>query len=168
MALFAVLLEIFHGQRNFGVLGRSVLKIEKYILFQPISMCCLTIMYLDQEMAALQPSFSPAMALKSSCSGLKFPKTALLPGFGGIPRLQDVQDRNAGFACFIPKAVSVTDQSIAEPSKPKQSRHTVDPTAPEFLPLPSFEECFPRSTKESRHDVLSRFTLWLFLDMLTA
>jgi phosphomethylpyrimidine synthase len=106
--------------------------------------------------------------LKSSCSALKFPKTALLPGFGvGIPRPQDVQGRNASFACLIPKAASVTDQSIAEPSKPKANRHTVDPTAPEFLPLPSFEECFPRSTKESRHDVLSRFTLWLFLDMLT-
>lgn len=124
-------------------------------------MCCLTILYPDQEMAALQPSFSPAMALKSSCSALKFPKTALLPGFGGIPRPQDVHDRKASFACLIPKAASVTDQSIAEPSKPKQNRHTVDPTAPEFLPLPSFEECFPRSTKESRHDALSCFTLFM-------
>jgi phosphomethylpyrimidine synthase len=116
-------------------------------------------LYLDQEMAALQPSFSPAMTLKSSCSALKFPKTALLSGFGGIPRLQDAQDRNTSVAYLIPKAASVTDQSIAEPPKTKQNRHTVDPTAPEFLPLPSFEECFPRSTKESRHDALSRFTL---------
>jgi len=177
MALFAVQLEIFHGQRNFGALGRSVFY---YIVnsrshritenreppFQKKKekkkeMCCLTILYLDdQEMAALQPSFSPAMTLKSSCSALKFPQTALLPGFGGIPR---PQDRKASFACLIPKVASVTDQSIAEPSKPKQNRHTVDPTAPEFLPLPSFEECFPRSTKESRHDVLSRFTFYMVI-----
>ena len=108
-------------------------------------------------MAALQPSFSTTMALRSSGSNLKFPKTALLPGFGGISR-QDMQDRNASFACLIPKVASVTDQSIAEPSKPRKNKNTVDPTAPEFLPLPSFEECFPRSTKESRHGFLSCLT----------
>ena len=27
---------------------------------------------------------------------------------------------------------------------------TKDPSAPEFLPIPSFEECFPNSTKEYR------------------
>lgn len=100
-------------------------------------------------MAALQPSFSSAMAMKS----LKLPKTAVLPGFGGIARPQDVQDRSANFTCSRPRAASVTDQSTAEPAKPRQNKHTVDPSAPEFLPLPSFEECFPRSTKESRHDL---------------
>jgi len=99
-------------------------------------------------MAALQPSFSSTMALRSSGSSLKFPKTALLPGFSGISR-QDMQERNSSLACLIPKVASVTDQSIAEPSKPRKNKNTVDPTAPEFLPLPSFEECFPRSTKES-------------------
>ncbi|XP_057849800.2 phosphomethylpyrimidine synthase, chloroplastic [Cryptomeria japonica] len=34
--------------------------------------------------------------------------------------------------------------------KDKRSRHTVDPSAPDFLPLPSFEQCFPNSTKEFR------------------
>lgn len=32
----------------------------------------------------------------------------------------------------------------------KHGKHTVDPAAPDFLPLPSFEQCFPRSTKEYR------------------
>jgi hypothetical protein len=108
-----------------------------------------------QEMAALQPLFQSA--LKSSCGALKFPKTALLSGFSGVSRPQDVQDRNVSLMLSVPKAASVTDQSTAEPSKPRQ-KNTVDPAAPEFLPLPSFEECFPRSTKESRHDFLSRFT----------
>jgi len=111
-------------------------------------------------MAALQPSFSSTMALRSSGSSLKFPKTALLPGFSGISR-QDMQERNSSLACLIPKVASVTDQSIAEPSKPRKNKHTVDPTAPEFLPLPLFEECFPRSTKESRHGFLSRLTFIL-------
>ncbi|KAM0874594.1 hypothetical protein ACQ4PT_037304 [Festuca glaucescens] len=101
-------------------------------------------------MAALQPSFSPStMAMNNSCSAMKFPKTALLPGFGGISRTQDAQDRNASLTCSRPKAASVTDQSAAEPAKPRQKKQTVDPAAPEFLPLPAFEECFPRSTKES-------------------
>nr|BAJ91646.1 predicted protein [Hordeum vulgare subsp. vulgare] len=99
-------------------------------------------------MAALQPSFSSLMAMNNGCNTMKFPKTALLPGFGGISRPQDVQDRNASLTCSRPRAVSVTDQSVAEPAKPRQSKHTVDPAAPEFLPLPAFEDCFPRSTKE--------------------
>jgi phosphomethylpyrimidine synthase len=103
-------------------------------------------------MAALQPSFSPStMAMNNSCGTIKFPKTALLPGFGGISRTQDAQDRNASLTLSRPKAASVTDQSVAEPAKPRQKKQTVDPAAPEFLPLPAFEECFPRSTKESRH-----------------
>ncbi|KAM0884699.1 hypothetical protein ACQ4PT_030828 [Festuca glaucescens] len=103
-----------------------------------------------QEMAALQPSFSPStMAMNNSCGTIKFPKTALLPGFGGISRTQDAQDRNASLTLSRPKAASVTDQSVAEPAKPRQKKQTVDPAAPEFLPLPAFEECFPRSTKES-------------------
>jgi phosphomethylpyrimidine synthase len=108
-------------------------------------------------MAALQPLFQSA--LKSSCGALKFPKMALLSGFSGVSRPQDVQDRNVSLRLSVPKVASVTDQSTAEPSKPRQ-KNTVDPAAPEFLPLPSFEECFPRSTKESRHDFLSRFTSW--------
>ncbi|KAH9325875.1 hypothetical protein KI387_006053 [Taxus chinensis] len=34
--------------------------------------------------------------------------------------------------------------------KGKRSQHTMNPLAPEFLPLPSFEQCFPNSTKEFR------------------
>jgi phosphomethylpyrimidine synthase len=103
-------------------------------------------------MAVLQPSFSPStMAMNNSCGTIKFPNTALLPGFGGISRTQDAQDRNASLTLSRPKAASVTDQSVAEPAKPRQKKQTVDPAAPEFLPLPAFEECFPRSTKESRH-----------------
>ena len=115
-------------------------------------------------MAALQPSFSSRTmaAMNNSCNTMKFPKTALLPGFGGISRTQDVQDRNASLTCSRPKAASVTDQSVAEPAKPRQKKNTVDPAAPEFLPLPAFEECFPRSTKECRYASCFRFTYPLY------
>ncbi|KAJ6345253.1 hypothetical protein OIU78_008010 [Salix suchowensis] len=36
------------------------------------------------------------------------------------------------------------------PSTTSQKKHTVDPSSPDFLPLPSFEQCFPKSTKEYR------------------
>ncbi|KAH9325902.1 hypothetical protein KI387_006080, partial [Taxus chinensis] len=36
--------------------------------------------------------------------------------------------------------------------KGKRSQHTMDPLAPDFLPLPSFEQCFPNSTKEFREN----------------
>ncbi|KAM0884698.1 hypothetical protein ACQ4PT_030828 [Festuca glaucescens] len=77
------------------------------------------------------------MAMNNSCGTIKFPKTALLPGFGGISRTQDAQDRNASLTLSRPKAASVTDQSVAEPAKPRQKKQTVDPAAPEFLPLPA-------------------------------
>lgn len=34
--------------------------------------------------------------------------------------------------------------------KPKQRNHMVYPNSSDFLLLPSFEECFPKSTKEQR------------------
>lgn len=42
--------------------------------------------------------------------------------------------------------------TLAPPAgeKADRNRHTKDPSSPEFLPLPSFEECFPNSSKEYR------------------
>ncbi|KAJ6895605.1 hypothetical protein NC651_021957 [Populus alba x Populus x berolinensis] len=36
------------------------------------------------------------------------------------------------------------------PTTTNRKKHTVDPSSPDFLPLPSFEQCFPKSTKEYR------------------
>lgn len=51
-------------------------------------------------------------------------------------------------------------KAIAAPEKPQQkskiftpASNTEDPSNPDFLPIPSFEECFPSSTKESREIV---------------
>lgn len=51
------------------------------------------------------------------------------------------------------RAALAVDPSASESVKEKRSRHTVDPLAPEFLPLPPFEQCFPNSTKEFREAV---------------
>ncbi|GER30166.1 phosphomethylpyrimidine synthase [Striga asiatica] len=47
-----------------------------------------------------------------------------------------------------PKATLTFDPSTANQDKVMQSKHTADPNAPNFLPLPSFEECFPKSSKQ--------------------
>ncbi|MCO5582217.1 hypothetical protein L7F22_036109 [Adiantum nelumboides] len=50
-------------------------------------------------------------------------------------------------------ATAVLTPSLGS-EKPNRSRVTTkDPSSPEFLPIPSFEECFPNSTKESREIV---------------
>ncbi|XP_042041165.1 phosphomethylpyrimidine synthase, chloroplastic-like isoform X2 [Salvia splendens] len=46
------------------------------------------------------------------------------------------------------KATLTFDPSTTNQEKVKTRKHTVDPNAPDFLPLPSFEDCFPKSTKE--------------------
>ncbi|CAK7327848.1 unnamed protein product [Dovyalis caffra] len=37
-----------------------------------------------------------------------------------------------------------------DPQTTMQKKRTVDPSSPDFLPLPSFEHCFSKSTKEYR------------------
>lgn len=52
-----------------------------------------------------------------------------------------------------PKATLTFDPPATNSEKAKLAnlpRHTIDPASPDFLPLPSFEQCFPKSTKEQR------------------
>ncbi|GAB2214787.1 hypothetical protein Droror1_Dr00019150 [Drosera rotundifolia] len=49
---------------------------------------------------------------------------------------------------LVPRATLTVDPATTTVDKVKQRKHTVDPSAPDFLPIPSFEQCFPRSTKE--------------------
>ncbi|CAA6655113.1 unnamed protein product [Spirodela intermedia] len=52
-----------------------------------------------------------------------------------------------------PRATLTFDNSTTETTRNRSRKHTVDPAAPDFLPLPSFEQCFPKSTKEHREIV---------------
>ncbi|GAB2217149.1 hypothetical protein Droror1_Dr00000313 [Drosera rotundifolia] len=49
---------------------------------------------------------------------------------------------------LVPRATLTVDPATTTVDKVKQRKHTVDPSAPDFLPIPSFEQCFRRSTKE--------------------
>jgi phosphomethylpyrimidine synthase len=59
-------------------------------------------------------------------------------------------------------AAAVSSSSSSSSSSVKgvgRTRPTADPAAPDFMPIPSFQECFPNSTKEIRSAVLSRSEL---------
>ncbi|KAL5548895.1 hypothetical protein UlMin_004126 [Ulmus minor] len=52
---------------------------------------------------------------------------------------------------YGPKATLTFDPPTTNSEKPKQRKHTLDPTSSDFLSLSSFEECFLKSTKELSH-----------------
>ncbi|KAF3796888.1 Phosphomethylpyrimidine synthase [Nymphaea thermarum] len=54
---------------------------------------------------------------------------------------------------FGPRSSLTLDGPTFSSETKKHGKHTVDPAAPDFLPLPSFEQCFPKSTKEYREVV---------------
>lgn len=101
----------------------------------------------------MQPSFTSMLAKTSCHAPFKLPKTAFLPGLEALARVSDIQDKEISpkYVTLTPKATLAVEHSVAESPKSNQKKHTIDPSAPDFLPLPSFEECFPRSTKEYRH-----------------
>lgn len=101
----------------------------------------------------MQPSYTSMLAKTSCRTPLKLPKTSFLPGLEAVARVSDIQDKEISpkYVTSTPKATLAVEHSVAESPKSKQKKHTIDPSAPDFLPLPSFEECFPRSTKEYRH-----------------
>lgn len=98
-------------------------------------------------MASLQTSFASLVTKKHNNYHLyKF-----VPGF----ELRTTQATNRDYrvkGLLSTKATLAVDKRISDADSvsnaAKQRKHTVDPASPDFLPLPSFEECFPRSTKE--------------------
>ncbi|KAF4372231.1 hypothetical protein G4B88_009301 [Cannabis sativa] len=74
----------------------------------------------------------------------KFPSSSFLPGFDIMGRVSCPHKREMSG----PRATLTFDPPTTNEGKDKQRKHTVDPASPDFLPLPSFEQCFPKSTKE--------------------
>lgn len=76
---------------------------------------------------------------------------SFLPGFERLPTLRNSGPR----ATLTTSSTDDDDGDDSTTSKVKDRRrhisHTVDPDSPAFLPLPSFQECFPKSTKEYRY-----------------
>ncbi|XP_034217990.1 phosphomethylpyrimidine synthase, chloroplastic isoform X3 [Prunus dulcis] len=85
-------------------------------------------------------------------SAAKFPSTTFLPGFDAVGRISSPYKKEICLNALSsdPRATLTFDPPATNSEKAKPPRHTVDPASPDFLPLPSFEQCFPKSTKEHR------------------
>lgn len=87
----------------------------------------------------------------------KLPNTTFLPGFdvsGNAARIWKKENYHLSFS-GARATLTFDPPSTNKETATKQRKHTVDPAAPDFLPLPSFKQCFPRSTKEHRSFLVS-------------
>lgn len=88
----------------------------------------------------------------------RLPNTTFLPGFdvsGNAASTRKKENWNLSFSGA--RATLTFDPPTNKETTIKQRKHTVDPAAPDFLPLPSFDQCFPRSTKEHRSVLVPYF-----------
>ncbi len=90
------------------------------------------------------------LSSKTAFQGLQLAKSAEVCG---VQQLQRMNDR------VVVKIRSMTAAAVSSSSSSVKgvgrTRPTADPAAPDFMPIPSFQECFPNSTKEIRSAVLS-------------
>lgn len=84
----------------------------------------------------------------------KLPNSSLLPGFDVVVQTAAVRFKKDTTAT---RATLTFDPPTTNSERAKQRKHTVDPSSPDFQPIPSFQECFPKSTKEHMY-VYHQFT----------
>lgn len=103
-------------------------------------------------MASVNATFASVVCNKCSHSASKFPSSAFLPGFDALGRSSSACKKEFCPASKSsgPRATLTFDPPTSDSEKTKQKKHTLDPAAPDFMPLPSFEQCFPKSSKEYR------------------
>lgn len=71
-----------------------------------------------------------------------------------VQQLQRMNDRVVvKIRSMTAAAVSSSSSSSSSVKGVGRTRPTADPAAPDFMPIPSFQECFPNSTKEIREVV---------------
>lgn len=100
-------------------------------------------------MASVHGTLTSVVCKKGNHSAnAKLPSNAFLTRINVVGRPK-VWKKEACPATAGPKATLTFDPPTTNTEK-TQRKHTVDPAAPDFLPLPSFEQCFPRSSKEYR------------------
>ncbi|XP_058099596.1 phosphomethylpyrimidine synthase, chloroplastic-like isoform X3 [Magnolia sinica] len=107
-------------------------------------------------MASIHTALTSVVCKKGRpSSSAKLPNNAFLPGFEVVGRVSNVWDKELCPTSknSVPRATLTFGPSSTESEKTKPRKHTVNPAAPDFFPLPPFEECFPKSTKECRHVV---------------
>lgn len=101
-------------------------------------------------MASIHPTFS-SLVTKKNLAVSKLLNTSFLPGFDGR-HVRNMSNKEVHNSVKVSSSrAALTFDPSANVAKTKPRKHTVDPAAPDFLPLPAFEECFPKSTKECRH-----------------
>ncbi|XP_020701832.2 phosphomethylpyrimidine synthase, chloroplastic [Dendrobium catenatum] len=100
------------------------------------------------------PGLGCVLSKSGHITATKLCNTSFFPGFQATRQASKFLEKETchTFMSCSARATLTFDPST-EPSKLKERRHTLDPAAPDFLPLPSFEECFPKSTKEYREVV---------------
>lgn len=104
------------------------------------------------KMSSIHANLTSVMRKNVNHSGLsKISKTAFLPVFDVVADTANLRKKEAHASCvMVPQATLTFDPPSTNVEKTKIRKNTVDPSAPDFLPLPSFEQCFPQSTKEYR------------------
>lgn len=103
-------------------------------------------------MASVHATITPAVGKSvNRSSPTKSLNTAFLPGFDVVGRVASAcKDLHPSSITLAPRATLTFDPPETSTEKAKNSKHTIDPSSPDFLPLPSFEQCFPKSTKEHK------------------
>lgn len=77
--------------------------------------------------------------------------TAFLPGIDVVGRVSGAcKELYPSSIALVPRATLTFEPPETSTEKAKNKKHNVDPSSPDFLPLPSFDQCFPKSTKEHR------------------
>lgn len=116
-----------------------------------------------EEMASAHgtPGIGCVLSKRGHLTAAKLCNPSFFPGFQATRRASKLLEKETcyNFMSCSTRATLTFDPST-EPAKIKARRHTPDPAAPDFLPLPSFEECFPKSTKEYRHAFDQIFLLY--------
>ncbi|KAB2089417.1 hypothetical protein ES319_A03G059600v1 [Gossypium barbadense] len=105
-----------------------------------------------KNMASVHASFTSVVCKNGNHSAPSwFPCTTFLPGFDVVGRVSNACKKEICPSMSSgPKATLTFDPPTTNSEKSKQKKHTINPASPDFMPLPSFEECFPKSSKECR------------------
>ena len=103
-------------------------------------------------MSSIQATITPAVGKSGNRSySTKLLKSAFFPGFDVVGRVSGAcKELHPSSITLAPRATLTFDPPETSTEKAKNKKHTVDPSSPDFLPLPSFELCFPKSTKEHK------------------
>lgn len=97
------------------------------------------------------PGLGCVLSKRGHFTAAKVYKSSFLPRFQGTRQASKFLEKETYYNVMSCGTTASLTHPSTESAKLKERRHTLDPAAPDFLPLPSFEECFPKSTKEFWH-----------------